>query len=98
MAFDLFVLALAALDHADRGVVEATDEAIVLLHLCLEWVTAQTWPSLWIEAQIARGDAYTQRTSGTPLQNLRTAVTCYRAALCASQRDIAWLESEESRN
>jgi hypothetical protein len=90
-ALDAFVLALIALEQVDNGDAEAAEEAITLLHQCLEWVTQQTWPDLWVEAQIARGDAYAQRVFGDPLENLSTAVACYRAALCVTQREIASL-------
>jgi hypothetical protein len=87
-ALNRFVLALTALEQADKGDAEAVEEAIALLHHCLEWVTLQTWPGLWFEVQIARGDAYVQRASGDPLENLRVAVACYRAALCALQGQL----------
>jgi hypothetical protein len=80
-ALNAFVLAMAALDQAEEGNVGAVEEAITLLHACLEWVTPQTWPCLWVEAQIAKADAYVLRRQGDPLENARSAIACYRAAL-----------------
>ncbi len=87
-ALDVFVRGLLALEQAERGDASAAEEAIRHLHVCLEWVTPQTWRSLWVEAQIAKADAYTLRRRGDPLENARTALACYRAALCTMQDDV----------
>ena len=83
-ALKAFIHALAAMDRAERGDSLAMEDAIFRLHVCLEWVTSQTWPDLWVEAQIALADAYANRQRGDPLANARLAIAGYRAALCAS--------------
>jgi hypothetical protein len=87
-ALNAFVYALTSLDAADAGDAQAVEEAVLSLQVCLEWVTPQIWLDLWLEAQIARGDAYAMRRAGDETKNLRTAVTCYRAALRLIQRGL----------
>lgn len=75
---------LRALRHADQGEAGAAEQAIAHLYACLEWVTPQTCACLWVEAQIARADAYALRENGVQLENARAAIACYRAALCVA--------------
>lgn len=84
---DAYVRGLEALERAECGDVSAAEEAIHRLHVCLEVVTPQTWRCLWVEAQIAKADAYVLRRQGDPLENARRALACYRAALCVALDD-----------
>ncbi len=85
---DAYVRGLEALERAECGNASAAEEAIHRLYVCLEVATPQTWPCLWVEAQIAKADAYVLRRRGDPLENARTVIACYRAALCASLDDL----------
>jgi hypothetical protein len=93
-ALQAFTRGLLALERAEQGDATAVDEAIHHLDICLEGVTAQTWPCLWVEAQIARADAYALRRCGDPLENARIAFACIRAALCATLEDV-WQRAAE---
>jgi hypothetical protein len=87
-ALDAFVQGWTALQKAEAGEEYAPDEALTYLHECLEWITLQTWPSLWVEVQLARADAYTLRIQGDALANARRAIACYRAAIVVHFEDL----------
>lgn len=87
-ALSAYVSGLHALERAEGGDPDAAEEAITHLHACLEWATPATWPCLWAEAQIARANACALRRQGDPLENARTALACYRAALPVYLNDL----------
>jgi hypothetical protein len=83
-----FALGLFAIERAEAGEAAAADQGIADLNACLGWVTPQMWPCLWVEAQIAKADAYVLRRKGDPLENAHIALACYRAALCVALNDL----------
>jgi len=87
-ALDAFLQAWTALERAEAGDEYAADDALTHLHECLEWVTLQTWSDLWVEAQLAKADAYLLRTQGDALANARNAIACYRAAIVVHFEDL----------
>lgn len=87
-ALRAYLRGLAALERAEQGDVSAIEEAIADLNTCLHCVTPQTWACLWVEAQIAKADAYVLRRLGDPQENARIAIACYRAALCVHLDDL----------
>jgi hypothetical protein len=93
---DAYAQALATLEREEqRGRAGAAETALALLQTCLEGVTPQTWPSLWVEAQIAMAEAYLLRSEDDLLQNAYLAVACYRAALHVALADV-WQWAAES--
>jgi hypothetical protein len=87
-ALAAYVRGLHALERAQAGDPNAAEEALTQLYACLEWATPETWPCLWAEAQIARADACALRRQGDPLENTRTALACYQAALPVYLNDL----------